>query len=986
MSPSPVSIVARNRSGLRRAAALLLAAACALPGAGWALDPTLPPERYTVTAWTADDGLPHSQVHNISQTDDGFLWLSTWEGTARFDGRDFRGVARLRHPDGRRLPSRLLWREADGSMLVGVEHLGLMRVPFEGEARPACERYPGLRAMRIVRGVDGIPWIAAEDALYRSQVDGSCTRIEAATLAGQEVLGFLAHADGSLWIGNRRGLYRWHDGVLEPLGAALGLPPGEVRALWQARDASVWIVGDHGVWRWDGRSLARMRSERAEAVLEDRQGVIWIAATDSLLLRYWRGQWSQLDAASGLVGYPTGALFEDREGLLWMGTTHGLFRIADGPVWDLGRQEGLPSEYVRSVLQTADGDIWIGHSRGLSRRRGGVLGQVFPVDGGGSSSVLALAPARGGGVWAGTYNRGVLRLDGGDRPAVRQLDADGPLASMQVRALLEDPDGTLWIGTERGLMAWRDGQLDPEPLPGLANLPVRALYRSPGGDLWIGLLSGVVRREAGGRLVRHAPETDYPASSAFDFLADADGAVWIASDRGLVRYRAGSFRLFGRGEGFAGSSLFRVLADDFDNLWTSGNRGVARIPRSSFAAVEQGRAPRLEMQVFGRDDGMPSRQANGGSGPAGWRMDSGQLWIPTPSGVAVFDPARVMNEYRANVPLVIDQVLVDGRLQPAARLHELPAGARLSIQYVGTSLRNPVGLVYRYRMHGFDRDWIEAGQTREAAYTNLPAGRLQFEVQVARTPADWSRPASVARFDLEVQAPWWMRAWVLGLAAAALLLVLLGLHQWLGRRQRLRARRLEWQVAQRTEELREKHRQLEDASRQREALMQQLAHQARHDALTGLPNRRASDEQLEQAIARTEVSGAPLCVAIIDLDRFKLVNDRYGHQVGDRVLAAVGGQLRASLPDVFVGRTGGEEFLAVLENTPLALARERLEEARRALAGLPAMPQTVEAPGCTASIGLAERRPGEDADAVLARADQGLYAAKRQGRDRIVVG
>ena len=980
----PFARSVRRASGVAR---LLACAWLVLAAEARALDPAQPPERHTVTHWNTDDGLAHSQVNAITQSDDGFLWVATWEGTMRFDGLDFHDVERLRHDDGRQLPSSLLWREAGGSVLAGVAQRGLSRVSADGAVSPACARWPGLEAMRLAPAPGGGAWVAARDGLYRLQGGGECARLDDGGLAAEEVLALLAHPDGSLWVGNRRGLYRWREGRIEPLGERLGLGAGEVRAILAARDGDIWIAGDGGVWRHRGGRLRRERSERAEGLLEDRQGALWVAGTDAAVLRHWRGAWHVIDHRSGIEGYATGALFEDREGLVWFGTTHGLYRISDGPVWSIGRESGLASDYVRSLLQTADGDVWIGQSGGLSRMRGGAMEVLVPGPGLPPMSVLALAASGDGGVWAGTYNRGVLRAGAGARAEVQALaPAGSPMASAQVRALLEEPGGRLWIGTERGLVAWHGGRFDPAPLPGLPALPVRVLRLDAAGRLWIGFAGGLARREADGRVVVHGPGGDFPALSAFDVLDDADGTVWIASDRGLVRHRDGAFRLFGREQGFAGSSLFRVLDDASGNLWASSNLGVARIPRGAFAAVDAGRAARLEMQVFGRGDGMPSRQANGGSSPAGWRMADGGVWIPTAAGIAVFEPERVMQEQRVDVPLVIDRVLVDGVERARAGAHALRPGARLSIRYAGISLRNPNGLRYRYRMHGFDADWIEAGQAREATYTNLPPGELRFEVQAARAADDWRRPASAAATGFEVAAPWWRRPWAMLAAIAGLLLLFAGAHRWLGRRAHARARRLESQVAQRTEELRDRNRELQDASRQREELLEQLAHQANHDPLTGLPNRRAGDQALAAAVRQADHADRPLCVAIIDIDRFKQVNDRHGHHVGDRVLARVAAQLQASLrhPGVLVSRPGGEEFLVVLGDMGMDAALALLERARREVALLRIDPGTHATLACTISIGVAERRGREGPDSLLQRADQGLYAAKRQGRDRIV--
>lgn len=989
-SASRLAARARRPRRLRAFACLCAWAWLASAGQAVALDPRLPVERYTVTRWTADDGLRHSQVHDIAQARDGHLWLTGWEGTMRFDGTAFAEVERLRHPDGRPLASRMLWRDAEDSLLVGLDQLGLMRVAPTGAIAPACAGIRILAAARPAAGGDGRPWVAARDGLYRVAPSGRCERVAGSeAVAALSPLSLLERDDGSLWIGHPRGLSRWHAGRLEPLGHMLGLPPGEVRALLDSGDGDIWIGGDTGVWRLRAGQLARQRAERAEALLQDRRGALWVAATESAVLRLWNGRWERLDARHGVAGYATGALFEDREGLLWFGTTHGLFRIADGPVWALGERQGLPTGYIRSVLQTADGQAWVGHSLGLSRIRDGRPAPVLPAPGQAPTSVLSLARAGDGGVWAGTYNRGVVHVGAGPAaPARPLLPATAPLSTAQVRALLEAPDGTLWIGTEQGLAAWRDGRLDPDPLPGLPRLPVRALHRGADGRLWIGQLGGLAWREPDGRLVVPATGREYPAQSAFDFLPDPDGGLWIASDRGLVLQRDGGFRLYGRAQGLPGSTVFRVLLDRAGHLWASGNHGVVRIAREALRAFDQGDATRLDLQVFGREDGVPSRQANGGSAPAGWRMDDGTLWFPTAAGIAVFDPDRVAHALPADVPLVITGLQVDGAAEPVASRLALPAAARVVIRYAGVHLRHPGALRYRFRMHGLDRDWIEAGQAREVTYSNLPPGRLRFEVQVARAPADWAHPAGRTEVAFEVAAPWWARPWMVLPALLLVLLALLGLHHALGRHQRARQRRLEAEVARHTARLRESNRRLEEASRERELLMEQLLHQASHDPLTGLPNRRASDQQLSSAIQHADLVHAPLCVALVDVDRFKHVNDRHGHHVGDRVLARVALQLQASLQrgHVFVGRTGGEEFVVVLRDTALDDAVALLERARADMAGLRLGPDPDAPIACTISAGVVERRGREGPDQLLQRADVALYDAKRQGRDRVVAG
>jgi len=340
----------------RRLALVVLACAGLLPATpSRALDPEMRAAHYTVTRWSADDGLPHSQIHDIGQDPDGFLWVATWEGTARFDGLGFTPVRGLHEAAGGRLASRLVWRDDDGSMLVAIDGPGLLRASSDRAPGPACAGTAELPVARIAAAAGGGAWLAAADGLYRLRPGGRCERVPGGeSLAGRAVNALLAQDDGSLWLGLPRGLYRWHGGPLEALGEGLGLPPGEVRAL--ARDArgATWIAGEQGVWRHlDGR-LDRMRGERAEGLLVDRGGAVWVAATDGMVLRYWEGRWDQLGRGEGVVGYATGALFEDREGLLLAtGDDPDLrIRLAADPVFTVPPEE--VEAQIHAMIDTDD--------------------------------------------------------------------------------------------------------------------------------------------------------------------------------------------------------------------------------------------------------------------------------------------------------------------------------------------------------------------------------------------------------------------------------------------------------------------------------------------------------------------------------------------------------------------------------------------------------------------------------------------------------
>lgn len=984
------------RRFLIRCACLALAG----PAPAWALDPARDVAEYTITRWTMEDGLPHNLVHTIQQDADGFIWTGTWEGAARFDGRRFTpsdaGAAEGMEIEG----VRAIAPDPRGGMVLSLGRVGPGIARFH---QGAWRRLPGpagtLPDISVLRyGPGGALWIGTDHALYRLDADGSLHELGNAhpRLANERVQAILPLADGRVLVGNRHGLFRLDGDRVVDWGRRLGLPDTSVLAVQPSRWGGILIGGSAGVWRAERGRLARITGDRAEAMLEDRNGNLWISTLDGLR-RYAQGRHETLGERQGLMGRLAPALFEDRDGLLWVGTTNGLFRISDGPVFGIERSAGLRDIYVRALLERPGQGVWIGHPMGVDVWQDGAIRAVpLAFDGQSAPSVLSMALAGDGGLWLGTYDQGVVYLPPageGPAPPPRRIDETHGLPSNHVRALLERGDGSLWIGSNQGVSVYRDGRIvrHYDARDGLPEGNVYALYETAGGVLWIGTSSGMAMMRADGTLRAWAPKAEFPAVAAFDFLADADGSLWIASDRGLLHWRGERFLQFDHRHGLPNNRLFRLLEDDNGDFWLSSNRGVFRISRAALTAMENGHLQRLPVEAFTHSDGLPSSQANGASSPAGWRMRDGKLWFATSAGIAVIDPGDARRQRAQAIALVVESVEVDGRTLPYRERHALPADSRrVVIRFAGLNQRAPDRLRYRYRMEGFDRDWIEPGgdAAPDAVYTNLPAGPLRFQVQAMNAPADWSQAEAVATRTVQFDkaAPWWLRGWAFALYALALLALGWGVLQLLMRRQRQRQRRLEALVEARTSELTDKNAQLEQAGREHARLLEQLAHQARHDPLTRLPNRRAGDEFLARALEDSRREGRPLSAALMDIDHFKAVNDRFGHAFGDEVLsqvAALTGDLAGGHEGVLIARYGGEEFLICLQ-LPWSAARARLEALREGIAGARFDAPDGSAVHCTVSIGMAELQPGGDLRGLLREADERLYRAKQQGRDRLV--
>ena len=330
-----------------------LAAWAGGPGPAWALDPSRDVDEYTVTGWTMEDGLPHNLIHYVTQGPQGYLWLGTWEGAARFDGLRFTDYDTITVPGMQVAGVRSILPDADGAMLFGTAQSGVLRLAHGQWSRIGGPKAAALAVSTLRRGPDGVLWIGTETSLFRLDPQGRLDEPGAAPpLRGALTYAVLPGVDGGLLIGNSRGLYRLSAGGAEDFGRQAGLPADAVRSLLPARDGSLWVAGDGGVWRIRDGKAERRLDQRVEALLEDRDGNLWMAEAAGRLIRLDpQGRMQVLDGRHGLAGRATPALFEDREGLLWAGTTNGLFRIADGPVYGIDHVRGLGDDYVRVLLQ-----------------------------------------------------------------------------------------------------------------------------------------------------------------------------------------------------------------------------------------------------------------------------------------------------------------------------------------------------------------------------------------------------------------------------------------------------------------------------------------------------------------------------------------------------------------------------------------------------------------------------------------------------------
>lgn len=971
-----------------------------------ALDPKRPVVEFVHDSWSVDSGLPQSTIaSDIVQTADGYLWLGTHEGLARFNGHEFRVYDNANSPGLASNGIMELAAAANGDLLIGLRDGGLARL------------HAG-----VIRAVP-IPDV----------------------LAG--ILAMAEDADGTLWLGTRGGglLRLPPTGLANVIGAAAGLPDDVVTALLRSPDGYLWVGTRRGLsrlnWRDGGAQLTPEPDLPLVSVSDlvlDRAGRLWVATLDAGLLVGENGAWRSYGISEGLASSTVPRVREDPAGALWIGTVAGLQRLVDGRFDPpLGADEGLTSDVVRSVQVDVEGSVWVGTDSGLDRFRDGLIFSIRPGRGPGEGAIRSVAVDHGHNLWIGTTN-GLFRHRNGVN---RRYDRHDGLSSESVLAVLEDAHGVLWAATQDGgvhtligdtfvdisteleaaagmprgihrvLLNVRGGLLLGSQFgvlylrddgrrefygkaQGLLREQVLSLFEDPAGRVWVGSRFGVMR-------MRRTP-VGSPSSfevetlpEAYNFPAPVLGMQALSPERPLMATGRGLMLADGeqvRALGGPQRTLFNITDDGAGHWWMCSNSGLYQVEdqllRQFVDAAAGAASTSLPFSLFDRSDGMPTSQCNGSSEPSSAQLRDGRLAFATARGVAVVDVARRLAPNLRPPPVHIESAEID--FQPVALpvdgqpLVLAPGQRRIEISFVGLSLVDPGAVRYRYQLEGEDADWIDAGNRRSAVLANLAPGRYRFMVTASNNSNVWN--AQAAELDLWVQPHWTQTWWFRSLLIAAVVLAVL-----LALRLRLRAlaghaRELAVLVRQKTADLATERDRLVQAGEEKGQLLEQLAAQAaqfeqlsRIDGLTQLANRREFDRVLGAA----QAAGATLCLALGDVDHFKEINDHHSHVIGDEVLRTLASILRAHCtPGQLPVRFGGEELALLMPELSLAAACAQVEAIRQAIERHP-----WESLGAglkvTISFGVADSREVHGVAGLLALADLRLYQSKAAGRNQV---
>ena len=762
------------------AAALLFIVITSSP----ALDPHRSLNEFGHQSWLTENGLPQNTVQAVVQTQDGYVWIGTQEGLARFDGLNFAVFDKENTPAFKSNDIRFLQPDRQGRLWISTSYGLVCRDNGDFRGYTVSEGLPDNSIGPIVEDTGGNVWIGTAAGLARFENGKFKTFTTENGLSSNLVQTLYARANGTLLVGTSAGVQSL-SGDQFTAWSIPDVPPANITAIAESKNGQFWYGTLNGLYWTNGVTDFHLPDNRIRALLVDREGALWIG-TSGGIVRVQTEKVETFTSANGLSSNLVLSMFEDREGSIWIGTEAGGLNLLKSKKFNtITTREGLPSDLVKTVYQDAQGGIWIGsNGGGLTLFKDGKFTTWTTKDGLSSDVVLSLAGDKEGTLWIGTPD-GLNRF----RDGRFQLFtfAEG-LSNDLVRSVLVDRSGVLWVGTRDGLNVFRDNEFTTYTThDGLANNFIGAIYEDSKGNLWVGTLGGLSKIKDG-KFQTFTVKDGLSSNTVISLYEDAAGDLWIGTNGGgLNRLRGDRFVSFTSSKGLAADVVYRILEDKQQNLWCSSNKGIFRVSKAELEKAANDVTCRVNPVFYGPADGTLTREASGGGHPAGWQTSDGRMWFATIKGLAVIDPEHIpLNT--SPPPIAIEQLVADNQTVSLNREGELEAGtSRLDFYYTALSFIAPENVRFKYKLEGFDDNWIDAGSRRVASYTNLRPGNYKFRVIAANNDGVWNESGAAFDFYLRPRFYQTYSFYIL----CALLLAVAG---WLLYRMRVRRMALEFRA------------------------------------------------------------------------------------------------------------------------------------------------------------------------------------------------
>ena len=744
-------------------------------------------QKLNFKSYSVSEGLPQAQVHDIEQTKDGYIWMATYGGgLARFDGNEFTNYTTK---DGLRDNSiEELLVDSKDNIWVASDNGGVAR--FQGDSLVYPFDNDSLAQYSVVSMMErenGNLWLGTyRGGIFIQKGDTLQRLMKADGLKSNTVWDLMKADNGTVWLATRNGIAIYDEGDIKTYAKSDGLSGNKAFKILERDNGNKWIATSKGISVWDGDSfetITEVNSVPLKSVydiVEDAAGKLWIGTADNGVFIYDGESYNHITKQNGLNSDYIYNLFKDQNDNIWIGTDEDGVNLykGDGFVF-FNKNTGLQYQKILGVYRDEDNIFWLGTTRGLQSFDGEST-QVHPLpDNYENDYIWNITGLPSGNILVAMPDGTLMEYDGQNYTNFsRQYD----FGKLFVYDFLLGSDDQLWICTENGLykLSLRNGQVKHYSMQdGLADETVFNIFEDSRGRKWVGTYYGLnILEDNEFATIRME---DGLVHNQINYITEDDsGDVWVGTRGGVSVFKDGEYREqaeihnFDKSDGMTLMNTHFLWFDEEGYLWQGTNGGLQRLNVPSYRETGNMSVSHYSLSKNGLGLEFNFNAID---------KKAQKAWLGSMEGLVQLDPANLKRH-----PLTrVDLTKIRANTQPVSweDYHDnpdyhngmldfpsvtFPSSKNIfEFQFRGLSYTNPENVVYRYKLQGFDDDWMPVTSNNSAVYTNLSPGDYTFVVESTYSGGNFTNNRST--YDFAVAYPFYRTYWFYGLV----ILVLAGL-------------------------------------------------------------------------------------------------------------------------------------------------------------------------------------------------------------------
>ena len=722
----------------------------------FALNPDKKLHHNVISSWNVEDGLPQNYIKTMIQTKDGYLWFGTEEGLSRFDGLSFKNFNKRTHKAFNSNNIKTLFEDSKRNLWIGTGNGLVIFSNGEFKRLSIFDKQSSTEVRAIAEDNNGIIWIGTiEGHIYKKEKEQFKKIHNFSSNFKNRIHVFYVDNKNDFWISTDKGLYKKSENEqIKPFVLKDNLIDIIVLSILEDEKNTLYF-GTYGAGLIQSTNNKvtvftekdGLSNNKITSLIRDKDGNLWIGTYGGGLNRYHNKSFSNITSSDGLLNNMVLKVFEDFEGNIWVGTYKGLNRLKDGSLYTLTTHDGLAENDVNAVISDKNGNLWVGTwNSGLSVINKDKSINYTTKQGLSNNVIKTLYEEPNGNIWIGTYGGG-LNLFKDNK--FTNISNNKDLLDNNISTITKGKENSLWIGTfSSGLKLYENGNFKSYTTKdGLKSNMIRALYYDSEDNLWIGTKKGGLNLFKNSKFNVYDTSSGLSNNTVYSIYKDKEKNLWIGTEDGLTLFKNNKFTVFNTTHGLYDDIALTILEDKHGYLWMSCNRGIYKVKKQDFLNISKGKSNKVKSISYGVDDGMKSRECNGGFQPAGFKAKNGELYFPTIKGLVVSDPDYQLKNTK-KPPVYIEALMANGKkVKTKKEILLKPEIDKLEFHYTALSYTSPKKVKFKYMLEGFDNEWINAESRRTAYYTNLPHGNYTFKVKACNNDGIWNETGAELKFE-----------------------------------------------------------------------------------------------------------------------------------------------------------------------------------------------------------------------------------------------